>query len=709
MDQIQARERLDKLKKELKKLNYEYFNLDKNTFSETVRDSLKKELIELEERFPELITPDSPSQRVGSVLSGRFAKVQHLTPKRSLSDVFSEEEVLEWEKRMRKFLTTNEVLQYVVELKIDGLNITVHYHKGKYVRALTRGNGVMGEDVTHAVKTIETLPLELAEPVDLEVSGEVFMSKKSFEKINEEQNLLGEEPFANPRNAAAGSVRQLDPAVTAGRTLNIFFYELGKNTLKQMPKTQSETLQTFHRLGLPINPTYTVFSAVQDVLKHCKKWAEKKKTLPYEIDGMVVKVDQKELQERLGWTAKTPRWAVAYKFAPAQVTTSVTDIIVQVGRTGALTPVAIFKPTFVAGSTVSRATLHNEDELVRKDVRIGDTVIIHKAGDVIPEVVEVIKSLRTGVEKKFHFPKNCPMCNTPVARLSGEAITRCTNKNCFAQEREYFIHFVGKHAFDIEGLGEKVVYALIDAGFVSDPADIFSLTADDFSSLPLFKEKKTKNLLSAIQRSKIIPFSRFIFSFGIRHIGEEISQTLAQYFTDCFPKTKVRLVKSASIDAESLQQVSLFGADTPQQSSRKVFDIKTLIALMENVCEKDIDNLDGFGPKVAASVIEWFTDKKHRHFLEKLAKVGVEVYADDTPAKTTALSGKSFVITGTLSSMGREEAKDAIKKAGGFVQAGVSAKTNFVVVGENAGSKEKKAKNLGVQTISEDEFLKMLA
>ncbi|MEK7528212.1 MAG: NAD-dependent DNA ligase LigA, partial [Patescibacteria group bacterium] len=579
MNRSEARSRIESLKTEIKRLNYQYFTLDRNEFSEEVRDSLKKELVRLESEFPGLVTPDSPTQRVGSALSGRFKKVAHITPKKSLADVFSSEEIVEWSERVTKFLP-NEKMTFIAEPKMDGLNITVHYEKGKLIRALTRGNGVEGEDVTHTVRTIESLPLELEMPIGLEASGEVFLSKESFEHINLEQEKNEKPLFANPRNAAAGSVRQLDPAVSASRNLNIFFYELGRNTLKDLPSTQEQVLKTFHALGLPINPTYKVFSSIDDVVKFCGEWGAKREKLAFEIDGIVLKINEKSAQEKLGFTAKTPRWAVAYKFAPKQATTHVLDIIVQVGRTGALTPVAVLDPVFVAGSTVSRATLHNEDDLERKDVRVGDTVVIQKAGDVIPEVVEVMKNLRTGVEKKFHFPKKCPACGGAVEKPEGEAITRCVNSGCFAQEREHFIHFVSKHAFDIEGLGEKVVSGLVEEGFVSDPADIFSLTSDDFLSLPLFKEKRTSNLLSSIEKSKDVTLSRFIFALGIRHIGEEISQSLARYFTDHYGNGR-----SAS------------------------FEMGKLIELMSHVKFEDLDNIDGFGGKVAQSVVEWFSHK----------------------------------------------------------------------------------------------------
>lgn len=675
MDKAVAKSRIEKLREQIKKLNYQYFVLDKSEVPETVRDSLKRELKEMETKFPQFVTSDSPTQRVGSVLSGRFKKVRHLTPKKSLDDVFSEEEIHDWEERISKFCR-GEKISYVCELKIDGLNITLHYEKGKFARALTRGNGIEGEDVTHSVKTIESIPLELSEAVDLEVSGEVFITKESFKQMNEEEKRKGNELFANPRNAAAGTVRQLDPKITASRDLSGYFYELGKHTLPRAPSTQEEVLKTFQKLGLPVNREFRHVESISDILHFCKHWHEKREKLPYEIDGIVVKVNEKKLQERMGFTAKTPRWAVAYKFPAEQTTTKVLDIIVQVGRTGALTPVAILHPTFVAGSTISRATLHNEDELNVKDVRIGDTVIIQKAGDVIPEVYSVLKKLRTGREKKFYFPKKCPVCDGHVEKPQGEAITRCTNPRCFAKYREGLIHFVSKKAFDIDGLGEKVVFALIDASIISDAADIFTIKEEDLLELPLFKEKRTENLLASIEKAKHVALPRFLFGLGIRHVGEGISQDLAKFLTANLKKMKeIRPIE--------------------------VYRTMHVISLDE------INAIEGFGNIVAQSVYEFFHGEKNKHLLEKLEKVGVTIFSDASEKKS-ALSGKKIVITGTLTHLGREEAKDVIKRAGGIVQSDVSAKTDFLLCGENPGSKLERAKELGVNVMSEKEFLGIL-
>lgn len=675
MDREAAKRRIEKLKEQIKYLNYQYFVLNKSEVEESVRDALKRELKQLEAMFPEFVTADSPTQRVGSALSGKFKKVAHLTPKKSLEDVFSEEEIEDWEERISKFAHDAKI-SYVCELKIDGLNITVLYENGKFSRALTRGNGIEGEDVTHTVKTIESIPLELNEPVDLEVSGEVYMSARSFEKMNEEQRALGQEPFANPRNAAAGTIRQLDPVVVAKRDLSAFFYEIGRNSLKEAPKTQAGILKIFQKLDLPVNPEFRVEDSISGVIEFCDKWHEKREKLPYEIDGIVIKVNEKALQERMGFTAKTPRWAVAYKFPAAQTTTQVLDIIVQVGRTGALTPVAVFKSTLVAGSTVSRATLHNEDELNKKDVRIGDTVIIQKAGDVIPEVVSVLKNLRTGSEKKFHFPTKCPACGGAVLKPEGEAITRCVNPLCFAKEREAMAHFVSKKGFDIDGLGEKVVLQLIDNGLIADPADIFTLTEEDFLQLPLFKEKRAENLIAAIEKAKNVALSRFLFALGIRHIGEGTSQDLARFIASHVGKTK------------GIKPIEVF-------------------ELMKETPLSEVNAIEGFGDIVAQSVHEFFRSKNAEHLLAKLQKNGIVIFSD-LSEKKTVLSGKRIVITGSLRHFGREEAKDAVKRAGGISQSDVSAKTDYLVCGENAGSKLLRAKELGVKVMSEEEFREMV-
>jgi DNA ligase (NAD+) len=672
MDKKEAKTRIEKLKEKIKELNYQYFVLDKSEVTEDVRDSLKSELRRLEAEFPEFITPDSPTQRVGSVLSGRFKKFKHLTAKKSLQDAFSEEEVRDWHNRNIKQLG-NEQVQYVCELKIDGLNITVHYKNGIYERALTRGDGIEGEDVTHTIKTIESVPLALSYPIDMEVAGEVYISKAEFQRINEDQKKRELEEFANPRNAAAGSVRQLDPEITASRKLSAFFYELGKHNMDMEPLTQLEVLDKFKELSLPVNNEYHFFGTIDDVINYLKSWHEKKNGLPYEIDGIVIKINKKEQQKALGHTAKAPRYAIAYKFPAEQATTKVLDIHVQVGRTGILTPVAILRPVKVAGSTISRATLHNQNEMVRKDVRIGDTVVIQKAGDVIPEIVSVLTDLRVETEKSFQFPDKCPACEGKVVRLEGEAAHKCTNSACPAQDRERFIHFV--RALDIEGLGERVVEQLMEYQLVEDLADIFTLTKDDLLQLPLFKEKRSLNIIAAIENSKEITLERFLYALGIRHIGEETAIELAHY-----------------IEHEKKSQN---------------LTIQELIQIGTGLRPDRLQEVEGFGEKVAKAVCEWFHSEKNQQFMEKLARVGVTLKSEQK-MQEQKLQGKSFVITGTLKTLSREDAKKMIRDLGGKVQGAVSSNTEYLLCGENAGSKLNEAKKLDIKILSEEEFLGLI-
>jgi DNA ligase (NAD+) len=673
MTKKEAQVRIEKLKEKIKELNYQYFVLDKSEVSEPVRDSLKAELKRLEEEYPEFITPDSPTQRVGSVLSSRFAKVRHLTPKKSLQDAFSEEDVREWYERISKVIPP-EKIHYVCELKIDGLNVTLHYENGVLVRALTRGDGEEGEDITHTVKTIESVPLTLNKPVDIEVSGEVYISKNDFQKIVDEQKKKGDEVFANPRNAAAGSVRQLDPKVAAERNLSAFFYEIGKNNLERQPKTQHEALEFFQDMGLMVNKEYRHFGNIEDVVAFLKSWHKKRDHLAFQIDGIVIKVDDKDQQKTLGFTAKAPRFMIAYKFPAEQSTTKILDIHVQVGRTGALTPVAVLQPVRVAGSTISRATLHNEDDIKKKDIRIGDTVIIQKAGDVIPEVVGVLKDLRTGHERVFHFPRTCPVCGSKVVRLEGESAHRCTNPDCFAQDRERFIHFV--MAFVIDGLGEKIVDQLLEFQLVDDPADIFTLTKDDFLSLSLFKDKRTENILESIGKAKKVPLEKMLLALGIRYVGEETAIELARFFES--------------------------------EKHHAHLTIPEIIQIGTSFTPEKLREIEGFGEKVALEVSEWFQQEKHQKFLEKLAKVGVEIKEEETHLEQK-LKGKSFVVTGTLSAMSRDEAKERIRSLGGKVQGSVSEKTDFLVCGENPGSKFEKAEKLKVEILHEEQFLKLLS
>jgi len=685
MTRHDAEIRIKKLREKIRELNYRYFTLDESEVDESVRDALKKELRELEEEHPDLVTEDSPTQRVGSILSGKFAKVSHLSRKWSLQDVFSEGELRDWIDKLHRYIP-GEKIEYIGELKIDGLNITLHYKKGHLIRALTRGDGIVGEDVTHTVRTIESIPLKLSEPVDLEVSGEVFISKKTFEKINKELVEKGEEPFANARNAAAGTVRQLDPRVAAGRNLEAFMYELGSNNFENPPETQTVTLKRFKKLGLRVNPHHEELKSDTGIIEYQKLISIDREKLPYEIDGIVVKVDSKALWARLGFTAKAPRYACAYKFAARQSTSRILDIQVQVGRTGTLTPVAHLKPTQVSGVTVTRATLHNEDEIARKDVRIGDTVIIQRAGDVIPEVVSVLTDLRTGHERRFHFPKICPVCGSSVQRREGEAAYRCTNHDCFAQKSERFFHFVSRDAMNIEGLGEKVIMELLENELINDPADLYDLTEEDLMSLPLFREKKTENILSSIEKSKHITLDRFIYALGIRYLGEQGSSEFADYI---------------------LSRDSANSLHPAHEGHSRHFSIEKLLHTVRMLTLDELKNLEGIGEKVATSLYEYFQNKKHLELIDRLGKHGISIEIA-APKKQTAVLGKSFVLTGTLTSMSRNEAKDRIKSLGGKVLSAVTRDTDYLVVGEDTGSKLKKARELGIKTLDERTFLSML-
>jgi len=706
MDKKEAKERIGKLKAWLKKWNYDYFVLDKNDVSEAARDQIKKDLIELETEYPEFITPDSPTQRVGSVLSGKFAKIKHITPKQSLSDIFSEQELLDWEERIKK-LVPGEKLDYVSELKIDGLNLSVIYQKGKYYKAITRGDGIFGEDVTHTVKTISTVPLELNEvhgvkledyPI-IEVGGEVFMSKKSLEKINTE----GGQQFANPRNAAAGTVRQLDPSVAEKRNLEMYFYTIGLPEKSDFPKpkSQQETLELLQKLGLRVNKFFVHHKSLDTVLEEMKKCGKKRDSLPYDIDGIVVKVNQFRHQNLLGSTAKTPRWAVAFKFPAEQSTTEILDIQVQVGRTGALTPVAILKPTQVAGTTVSRATLHNEDEIKRKDVRIGDTVIIQKAGDIIPEVVEVIKDLRTGKEKHFKMPTRCPVCGGELERPEGEVVTRCINPHCFAVHHHQLEHFVSRDAFDIDGLGEKVTEQLIAVKLIDDAADLFTLKYEDLIQLDLFKDKRTENLLEAIEKAKIISPARFIYALGIRYIGAETADLLANSLHLKAHKIEIK-------ETQRREQMTLFAEEKKSAKNISVAEIDDLLDGIKKLSLEELKEIDGIGDKVAESVYEWFHEPKNIQFLKKLQHVGIKLSAEGLKPKSTKLKGLTFVLTGTLPTLSRDKAKGLIKENGGKTTSSVSKNTDYVLAGSEPGSKYDDAVKLGVKIIDEDKFLKMI-
>ena len=681
MNREQAKNRLERLKDQMRDIDHAYYVLDRPIVSDAARDSLKDEVEKIEAEFPDLITPDSPTQRIGGVALSKFEKVKHEIAKYSLDDVFDYDEVREFDKRVRRFLNLDETarVEYTCELKIDGLNMSFHYQNGLFERAVTRGDGVFGEDVTHTVKTIKSLPLKLKEEIDIELGGEVYMPTKSFKKLNAEAARQGKSPFANPRNAAAGSVRQLDPKVTAERDLDIFCWAIYGEQSKVAERkfkvqsekskvgTQEQVLARMKELGFKVNQNYEKFDSIEDTIAYCEKWHKKRDKLPYEIDGVAIKVNRLDWQERLGRAAKYVRWACAYKFPAEQATTIVEDIKWQVGRTGALTPVAHLKPVRVAGSTVSRATLHNLDELKRKDVRIGDTVILQKAGDVIPEIVAPLLKLRSGNEKKVEGPRVCPMCGTAVERQAGEVALYCPNKKCFAKEREMLIHFVSKHGLNIEGLGDSIVEQLMNEGLVTSPADIFELTVGDLQSLDRFAAKSAEKLIRSIENGRSVSFGKLLFALGIRHVGEETAALFARHFAG-----------------------------------------RTIADFLEKVEKEKVENLaaiDGVGEVAGKSFLDYFAEKKNVETLQRLEKLGVTLKRQEAVAEKPGVTGKTFVLTGSLETMSRDEAKQIIKNFGGKVVGSVSVKTDYVVAGAEPGSKLENAKKLGVRVLEEKEFL----
>ncbi len=672
MDKREAEKRIKKLREVINHHRYLYHVLDKQEISNEALDSLKHELFSLEQKYPELITPDSPTQRVAGKPLPEFKKVRHKVRQWSFNDVFSEEEIRDFDQRIKKDLLKKlgyrGEVSYVAELKIDGFKIILTYEQGLLKTAATRGDGEIGEDVTQNVKTIESIPLKLNENIDLVAEGEVWMGRKEFEELNAAQKKKGGQLFANPRNVAAGSIRQLDPKIAASRKLDSFIYDAAESSAPT-PRTQEEELDFLKELGFKVNPNFALCRNINEVIDFWKSWDKKRAKTAYWIDGIVVKVNERKFQEALGYTGKAPRYAIAFKFSPEEVTTIVEDITVQVGRTGALTPVAHLRPVGVAGTTVSRATLHNESEIKRLDVRIGDTVIVRKAGDIIPEVVEVVKGLRTGREKIFHMPEKCPICGGPVRKESigeGEeksAAYYCINKKCFAQELERLIHFVGRKGMNIDGLGEKILEQLVNEGLISDAADIFELKTGDLVSLPRFAEKSAENLVQAVEKSKKIALGKFLFALGIRHVGEETAELLSEYF----------------------------GSVNNIAKSKK----------------EDFEKIDGIGSVVASSVSGWFGDEHNKKLISRLLSHIKIIRPERKVGEKGKLSGKSFVLTGELKAMTRDEAKVKIKALGGKVSGSVSSKTDFVVAGENPGSKLSNAKKLGVKIISEAEFLKL--
>ena len=667
MNKHEAGQRVAKLKKEIEHHRYLYHVKDTQEISDAALDSLKHELYQLEQDYPELITADSPTQRVGGLPSVKFSKVQHSHPILSLEDVFSMEEAYQWEAKNQKIISGP--YQYYGELKLDGLTVVLTYYDGVLFRGATRGDGQTGEDVTENLKTIESIPLELNAadknlldkiPKVFEVRGEVVMTKSVFAKINQEQARLGLPLYANPRNVAAGSIRQLDPKVTAQRKLDCFAFEIITD-LGQ--KTHEEVHHILNRLGFKTDPQSVFCKNLAAVEKYIQQWQTKRLQLDYQTDGVVVVINDLGIARRLGSIGKAERWMVAYKFPAEQATTLVQDITVQVGRTGALTPVALLKPVRIAGTTVSRATLHNLDEIKRLDIRIGDTVIIQKAGDIIPDIVRVLPKLRTGREKRFNMPKKCPICRNVVFKPAGEVNYYCSNKKCFAVERERLIHFVSRKGFNIEGLGPKIIEQLVNEGLIAGPADLFKLTVGDLQPLERFAEKSAQNLVKAIQSSKKIELAKLIYALGIRHVGEETADALAEHFGS--------------------------------------------LAKIQSAGRADLAAISDIGEVVAASIVEYFKDNEHRQFLKDLKKVGTEAF-QTVSRQLSKIAGKTFALTGTLSWLTRDEAKDKIRQAGGKIAGTVSRRTDYVVAGANPGAKYDQALNLGVNIITDKDFLELL-
>jgi len=715
MNKKEAEQRIKKLREEIWRLNRAYFIENRTEVSEDVRDALKQELITLEEKFPDLITFDSPTQRVGAPLDGRLPKVAHLYPKESLLDAFSEEDLTEWLDQMRRALGKERAqFELVCELKIDGLNVSLVYEKkpndDSYLlkRAVTRGNGVEGEDVTHTVRTIEAVPLRLFPKIPrgaipsryLEISGEVYMSKASLKKLN--AKLPESERFANCRNAAAGSVRQLDPKVAAERDLRMFCYALDTKSADELNlSTQKAILEFLHEVGVPTNRDWKIVHDVAAAQRFYEAVHRKREPLPQDIDGLVLKVNDRRTQRDLGSTAKAPRWARAYKFPAEQKTARILDIRLQVGRTGAITPVAMLTPTLILGTTVTRATLHNEDEIRRLDVRIGDTVIVQKAGDVIPEVTQVLKNLRRRGAKPFQYSRNCPSCGTKLLRPEGEVVHRCPNSKCGAARQERVEHFVSRYAFNIEGLGGETIEALLGEGLISDPADIFTLTHEDVMQLPLYKEKKTENVLQSIEVRKRIPIERFLFALGIRHIGRETAEILARRIS--WPTRLLSVREQERLGKQS----SLFGGLLARKVKVRGISIRDIGKTLASTKEEDLAAIDGIGEVSAESLLEWVRDDDNHHLLAKLEDAGVICVQPEGSAALQIFTGKIFVLTGTLPTVSREEARQMIKDRGGKVSSSVSKKTDYVLLGADPGSKHDDAKRLGINIIDEKEFLRM--
>ncbi|MDD5492701.1 MAG: NAD-dependent DNA ligase LigA [bacterium] len=667
----QIKKEIEKLRQDIELHNYKYYNENNPVLTDAEYDQLIQRLFALEEKYPKYKTPDSPTQRVGAKPAKELSTVKHLTPMLSLANAFNDEDLLAFDKRVKKLLDYPEGkdLPYVAELKIDGLAVNITYENGILARAATRGDGYEGEEITNNVRTIKAIPLKLQssaaikKPTLIEIRGEIYLEHQEFKRINKEREKNGEALFANPRNAAAGSVRQLDPAITAHRKLDIFVYGTGEIQGTKLA-THWETLEYLKNLGFKINSVNKLCQNIEEAISFCKSWDDQKNSLPYDADGIVVKVNSIAQQGTLGQVSRSPRWAIAYKFAAEQAVTVIKDIEIGVGRTGALTPVAIMEPVEVSGVMVSHATLHNEDEIRRKDVRIGDTVVIQRAGEVIPEVVRVMTEKRTGQEKAFVMPKKCPVCGSDVYRPMDEAVARCTGIACPAQVKERIIHFASRTAMDIEGLGESWVEILVDKKLISDPADIYFIKKEDLLGLERMGEKSASNLVQAIAESKNREFSKLIFALGIRHVGEHIAEVLAEHYS-------------------SLDELS-------------------------KAHKEELENIHEIGSAIAESIEIFFKQEETKVVIAKLRQAGVRLQQEKKEKKEQTLAGKTFVLTGGLEAFTRDEAARVIKDLGGRVTASVTKKTDYVVAGTDPGSKYDKAKELGVKILDEAGFKKLI-
>ncbi|NLN48348.1 MAG: NAD-dependent DNA ligase LigA [Clostridiales bacterium] len=641
--------------------NYQYYVLDDPKISDYEYDLLLNELIGLEESNPEYKYPDSPTQKVGGAVLAGFNEVLHSNPKLSLGNVFDEGDLKNFDSRIKRILG-NDLVEYIVELKIDGLTVVLNYENGLFVRGATRGDGIKGEDITSNLKTVRSIPLRLSEPVDVEVRGEVFISKENFEKLNAQREETEESIFANPRNAAAGSLRQLDSSITSKRPLDIFVFSM-ENMEDSKFLTHVESMEFLKKAGFKISPYLISCKSWQEVWEQCKIWADKRGELPFEIDGLVIKVNSLHQREVLGNTVKAPRWSVAYKFPPQKKETIVNDIIVQVVRTGVLTPTAILEPVRIAGSVVGRATLHNEDNINQKDIRIGDTVILQKAGDVIPEIVSVVFGKRNGTERLFIMPQQCPVCGADAVRLKGEAAVRCTNNSCPAQLRRALFHFVSRDAMNIDGLGPQIISMLLDNRFINDAGDLYLLKdkKEELEKVERMGEKSVDNLIRAIENSKENSLDRLIFALGIRMIGQRASKLLASAFGN-----------------------------------------------MDRIIEATYDDLvkvEEIGDKMSLSIVSFFKEERNITLIEKLKKLDINMEAERKEIiEKEQFLGKTFVLTGTLSEFKRDDAKEIIESYGGKVSGSVSKKTDYVLAGAEAGSKLQKANDLGIEVIGEDTF-----